>query len=84
MSLELASEVGNVVLQGENGLIGGEAAAALAVGIAALAAGYSQRAIGAAAVGALAENEDLFSKGLILTVLPETLVVLALVVVVLV
>ena len=85
MSLELASEVGHVVLQNGNGsLIGGEAAAALAVGIAALAAGYSQRAIGAAAVGAMAENEDLFSKGLILTVLPETLVVLALVVVVLV
>jgi len=83
MSLELAPEVGNVVLQNES-LISGEAAAALAVGIAALAAGYSQRAIGAAAVGALAENEDLFSKGLILTVLPETLVVLALVVVVLV
>ncbi len=85
MSLELASEVGNVVLQGENGaLLSGEAAAALAVGLAALAAGYSQRAIGAAAVGAMAENEDLFSKGLVLTVLPETLVVLALVVVVLV
>ena len=85
MSLELASEVGNVVLQGENAaLLSGEAAAALAVGLSALAAGYSQRGIGAAAVGAMAENEDLFSKGLVLTVLPETLVVLALVVVVLV
>jgi len=29
----------------------------------------------------MAENEDLFGKGLILTVLPETLVILALVVV---
>jgi len=87
MSLELASEVGNVVLQ--NGEMAGEAisapaAAALAVGLAAFGAGYAERAIGAAAVGAMAENEDLFVKGLILTVLPETLVILALVVVFLV
>ena len=86
MSLELASELGNVVLQnGESGpVITAEAAAALAVGLAAVGAGYAERAIGAAAVGAMAENEDLFSKGLILTVLPETLVILALVVVFLV
>lgn len=57
------------------------AAAALAVGLAAFGAGYAERGIGAAAVGAMAENEDLFGKGLILTVLPETLVILALVVV---
>ena len=88
MSLKLTSKIGNIVLQNGNGeggaLLSGEAAAALAVGLAALAAGYAERAIGAAAVGAMAENEDLFVKGLILTVLPETLVVLALVVVVLV
>jgi V/A-type H+-transporting ATPase subunit K len=57
------------------------AAAAIAVGLAAFGAGYAERGIGAAAVGAMAENEDLFGKGLILTVLPETLVILALVVV---
>ncbi|MDR9382290.1 MAG: F0F1 ATP synthase subunit C [Natronomonas sp.] len=57
------------------------AAAALAVGLAAFGAGYAERGIGAAAVGAMAENEDLFGRGLILTVLPETLVILALVVV---
>jgi len=84
MSLELALEASNVVLQ--NGDVGGpaigaEGAAALAVGLAAFGAGYSQRAIGAAAVGAMAENEDLFGKGLVLTVLPETLVILALLVV---
>ncbi|MFO7832918.1 MAG: F0F1 ATP synthase subunit C [Halohasta sp.] len=86
MSLELASELGNVVLQAEEA--GGPAlselgAAAIAVGLAAFGAGYSQRAIGAAAVGAMAENEDLFARGLILTVLPETLVILALLVVIL-
>jgi len=86
MSLEIASELGNVVLQtGEAGgpAIGADGAAALAVGLAAFGAGYSQRAIGAAAVGAMAENEDLFARGLILTVLPETLVILALLVVLL-
>jgi V/A-type H+-transporting ATPase subunit K len=61
-----------------------QAAAALAVGFAAFGAGYAERGIGAAAVGAMAEDESLFVNGLILTVLPETLVILALVVVFLV
>ena len=67
------------------GLVAQEAAipptagAALAVGLAALGAGIAERGIGAAAVGAIAEDEDLFGIGLILTVLPETLVILALV-----
>jgi V/A-type H+-transporting ATPase subunit K len=60
------------------------AAAALAVGLAAFGAGYAERGIGAAAVGAIAEDEDLFVNGLIFTVIPETLVILALVVVFLV
>jgi V/A-type H+-transporting ATPase subunit K len=59
-------------------------AAALAVGLAAFGAGYAERGIGAAAVGAIAEDESLFGTGLIMTVLPETLVILALVVVFLV
>ncbi|MFB6111549.1 MAG: F0F1 ATP synthase subunit C [Halobacteriaceae archaeon] len=57
------------------------AAAALGVGLAAFGAGYAERGIGAAAMGAIAEDRDLFGTGLILTVLPETLVLLALVVV---
>jgi len=57
------------------------AGAALAVGLAALGAGIAERGIGAAAVGAIAEDESMFGRGLILTVLPETLVILALVVV---
>jgi V/A-type H+-transporting ATPase subunit K len=60
------------------------AGAALAVGLAALGAGIAERGIGAAAVGAIAEDRDLFGIGLIMTVLPETLVILALVVVFLV
>jgi V/A-type H+-transporting ATPase subunit K len=50
-------------------------AAALAVGISALATAYAQRDIGSAAVGAMAENEALFGKGLIMTAIPETTVV---------
>ncbi|MFC7132562.1 MULTISPECIES: F0F1 ATP synthase subunit C [Salinibaculum] len=55
------------------------AGAALAVGLAALGSGIAERGIGAAAVGATAEDPDMFGRGLILTVLPETLVILALV-----
>ena len=61
--------------------ITGTGMAALAVGLAALGSGYAERGIGAAAVGAIAEDDDMFGRGLILTVLPETLVILALVVV---
>ncbi len=82
---ELAMTLESVatVLQQDAGgpAISAEAAAALAVGLAAFGAGYAERGIGAAAMGAIAENEDLFGRGLILTVLPETLVILALVVV---
>lgn len=56
-----------------------KAGAALAVGLAALGAGIAERSIGAAAMGAIAEDDDLFGIGLILTVIPETLVILALV-----
>lgn len=55
------------------------AGAALAVGLAALGAGIAESSIGAAAMGAIAEDESLFGTGLIFTVLPETLVILALV-----
>lgn len=64
---------------GSSPAIPADAAAALAVGLAAFGAGYAERGIGAAAMGAIAEDESLFGTGLILTVLPETLVLLALV-----
>lgn len=48
--------------------------AGLAIGLSAIAAGIAEKDIGAAAVGAMAEKEELFVKGLIMTVLPETLV----------
>lgn len=58
--------------------------AALAIGISAFAAAYAEKTIGAAAVGAMAEKEGLFGKGLILTVIPETLVIFGLVVAILI
>jgi len=54
--------------------------AGIAVGLTALAAGIAEKSIGAAAIGAMAEKEELFGKGLILTVIPETLVIFGLVI----
>ena len=54
--------------------------AGLAVGLTGLGSGIAEKDIGSAAVGAMAENEGLFGKGLILTVIPETIVIFGLVV----
>ncbi|WP_435127474.1 F0F1 ATP synthase subunit C [Halobaculum sp. D14] len=77
--IESTTDLSNVVLQNSSPALLNDGAAAIAVGLAALAAGYAERGIGSAAVGAVAEDEDLFVTGLIFTVLPETLVILALV-----
>jgi V/A-type H+-transporting ATPase subunit K len=53
--------------------------AGLAVGLAGIGVGIGEASIGAAAVGAMAEDEKLFGKGLILTVIPETIVIFGLV-----
>ena len=68
-----------VLLQGSSPAIPGVAGAAIAVGLAALGAGIAERGIGAAAVGALAEDSISFGIALVMTVVPETLVILALV-----
>ncbi|MEM2131179.1 MAG: V-type ATP synthase subunit K [Candidatus Woesearchaeota archaeon] len=64
------------------GLIG--IAASLAVSLTAFATAWAEKAIGTAAVGAMAEKEELFGKGLILTVIPESLVIFGLVVAILI
>ena len=56
----------------------------LAVGLSAIAAGIAEKEIGAAAVGAIAEKEEMFGKALIFTVIPETLVIFGLVVAILI
>ncbi|MEK7173177.1 MAG: V-type ATP synthase subunit K [Patescibacteria group bacterium] len=59
-------------------------ASGVAIGLSAIAAGIAEKEIGVAAIGAMAEKEELFGKGLILTVIPETLVIFGLVVAILI
>lgn len=58
--------------------------AGLAIGVTAIAAAIAEKEIGSAAVGAMAEKEEVFGKGLILTVIPETIVIFGLVVAILI
>ena len=58
--------------------------AGLSLGLSAIATAMAEKSIGAAAVGAMAEKESLFGKGLILTVIPETIVIFGLVVAILI
>jgi V/A-type H+-transporting ATPase subunit K len=55
-------------------------AAALALGLCALATGYAQSKIGAAGAGALAERPELTGTIIILVAIPETMVILGFVV----
>lgn len=52
--------------------------AGLAIGLAGLGTGIAQRDIGAAAVGATAENEGFLGKSLIYVAIPETIVIFGL------
>ena len=54
--------------------------AGLAVGLAGIGAGLGEKDIGAAAVGAITEDASLFGKGMIFTVMPETIVIFGLVI----
>ena len=55
-------------------------AASIAVGSTGIASAIAEMAIGSAAVGATAENKDVFGLVLLLTVIPETIVIFGLVV----
>ncbi|MAU74677.1 MAG: V-type ATP synthase subunit K [Euryarchaeota archaeon TMED132] len=59
-------------ITGDIGMIG----VGLALGLAAIGAGFSQAAIGSAAVGMLAEDGSKFGVALIFTALPESIVIL--------
>ena len=58
--------------------------AGLAIAGAAIAAAWAEKEIGTAVVGAMAEKEELFGKGLILTVIPETIIIFGLIVAILI
>lgn len=75
--IETLPEFASIVLSTSSPAISASGAAAIAVGLAALASGYAQRGIGAAAVGAVAEDSDNFVSGLIFTAIPETLIIIA-------
>lgn len=53
-------------------------AAALVMATAAFATAWAEKVVGAAAVGAMAENEKLFGRGIVFMVLPETIIVFGL------
>lgn len=59
-------------------------AAALGVGLAGLGAGVAESRIGAASVGAIAEDRDMFGLGILFTVLPETIIIFSIVIFILV
>jgi V/A-type H+/Na+-transporting ATPase subunit K len=50
-------------------------AAGVVIGLAALATAWAEKEIGSAAVGAMAENDKIFGKALILMVIPETIII---------
>ena len=75
--IETLPELASVVLNTQGTLNNPSSAAAIAVGLAALATGYAQRGIGSAAVGAVAEDSDNLVAGLIFTAIPETLIIIA-------
>jgi V/A-type H+/Na+-transporting ATPase subunit K len=54
--------------------------AGLAVGLTGIGTGVAEMGIGSAAVGAVAENKDMFGLALLFTVIPETIVIFGLVV----
>jgi V/A-type H+-transporting ATPase subunit K len=62
----------------ETGLIA--ISAAIAVGVSAVSTAIAEKEIGTAAIGAMAEDEKLFGKGLILTVIPESILILGFVI----
>lgn len=57
--------------------------AGIAIGAAGIGTGITQSQIGAAAVGATAEDPKMFGRGIILLVLPETIVILGFVIAIL-
>ncbi|WP_394337779.1 hypothetical protein [Halocatena pleomorpha] len=82
MELQLTAAFLNaMVLQAGQAAIPPATGAAIGFGLAAIGAGYAERSIGSAAVGAIAEDRGMLGYGVLLTVIPETIVIFGLVVV---
>jgi len=54
--------------------------AGLAVGLTGIGAAIGEQSIGSAAIGVMAEDPGFFGKGLLMTVIPESIVIFGLVV----
>lgn len=54
--------------------------AAIAVSVTGYAAAIGEQVIGSAAIGVMAEDEGFFGRGLVMTVIPESIVIFGLVV----
>ncbi|MDD1688552.1 MAG: ATPase [Methanoregula sp.] len=80
MAAEIVAAITDVELMKASQIGMKAIAAALAVGLTGIAAAVAEMAIGSAAVGATAENKDVFGLVLLLTVIPETIVIFGLVV----
>jgi len=72
----LISDVGAQLIGKGLGAIG----AGLAVGLGGAGTGFAQQGIGAAAFGAIAEDKGMLGLGLVFVAIPETLVILGLVI----
>jgi V/A-type H+-transporting ATPase subunit K len=75
--IDTTTQLAAAALQSSSPALEPTAAAAIAVGLGALGTGIAQRSIGAAAVGAVAEDRDMLVPALIFTALPETLIIIA-------
>ena len=75
--IESITALADVALQPMEINVTNKGLAALAVGLGAIGTGIAQRSIGAAGVGAIAEDDDMFVMALIFTALPETLIIIA-------
>ncbi len=78
MATEAVTNPETAVMVGETGMIA--IGAALSIMGTAFAAAWAEKEIGTAAMGALAEKPELFGNALILTVIPETIVIFGLVI----
>ena len=81
MTIDIAAASIEQLAANQTGLIA--IGAGLAVGLAGLGSGLAEKDIGSAAVGAFTEKEELFGKGLIMTVIPETIVIFGFVIAIL-
>ncbi len=82
MAAEVVATVGGMTIAQINASQMGMKAlgAGIAVGLTGIGTGIAEMGIGSAAVGAVAENKDMFGLALLFTVIPETIVIFGLVV----